>query len=89
MITAATAKPGWKPGRIIAAALLAALLANVAATQFVAWRLAYHPALGAPLIGRVYPPWTWIAWQAHFPGAGPGHLCAIARRRRGARPAEP
>src|SRR4051794_16938562 len=41
----------------------AALAVNVAATQFVAWRLGYHPALGRPVAGAVYPPWSWIGWR--------------------------
>jgi type IV secretion system protein VirD4 len=36
---------------------------SVAATQFVASRLGYHPALGAPWIGHFYAPWSWIIWQ--------------------------
>ena len=36
---------------------------SAAATQFVAWRVGYHPALGPPWIGHVYPPWEWIEWQ--------------------------
>ena len=36
---------------------------SAAATQFVAWRVGYHPAIGAPLFGHVYAPWNWIAWQ--------------------------
>jgi type IV secretion system protein VirD4 len=38
------------------------LVVNVAATQFVAWRLHYHPALGLSLFG-IYPPWSWITWM--------------------------
>ena len=34
-----------------------------AATQFVAWRVGYHPALGQPWLGRIYAPWSWIEWQ--------------------------
>jgi type IV secretion system protein VirD4 len=41
------------------------------ATQFVAWRFAYHPALGEPLIGGLYVPWSWIVWQAKFQTSGP------------------
>ena len=40
-----------------------ALALSAAATQFTAWRLGYHPALGAPWTGHVYPPWRWIAWR--------------------------
>ena len=32
-----------------------------AATQFVAWRVAYHPSLGPNLHG-VYPPWDILVW---------------------------
>lgn len=39
-----------------------ALEINMAATQFVAHRLNYHPALGDH-IGGVYLPWKWIEWQ--------------------------
>jgi type IV secretion system protein VirD4 len=34
-----------------------------AATQFVAYRVGYHPAIGTPLFGHFYAPWDWIAWQ--------------------------
>ena len=36
---------------------------SVAATQFVAYRVGYHPAIGAPLFGHVYAPWRWLEWQ--------------------------
>jgi type IV secretory pathway TraG/TraD family ATPase VirD4 len=32
-----------------------------AATQFVAWRVAYHPSVGPNLHG-VYPPWDILVW---------------------------
>lgn len=38
-------------------------VASMAATQFAAWRVGYHPALGAPWIGHLYAPWCWIIWQ--------------------------
>lgn len=42
----------------------AVLLAGSAAvTQFGAWRLGYDQALGQPLIGHVYAPWSWLSWQ--------------------------
>jgi type IV secretion system protein VirD4 len=46
----------------------ASLLVGVAAlssmaTQFVAWRLHYHPALGTPWFRHVYAPWSWINWM--------------------------
>jgi type IV secretion system protein VirD4 len=40
-----------------------ALVLSAAATQFVAFRVGYHPAIGAPLFGHVYAPWDWIGWQ--------------------------
>lgn len=45
---------------------MALLLISAVATQYVAARLAFHPALGAPLFGRVYPPWAWFQWQALY-----------------------
>jgi type IV secretion system protein VirD4 len=50
----------------IAIACLVALLLSSAATQFIAWRLGYHPALGKPLIGPLYPPWAWLSWNARY-----------------------
>ena len=44
-----------------AATLLVA--ANGAATQHLAWRSRYHPALGQPWFGHVYAPWAWIGWR--------------------------
>lgn len=47
-----------------ATVLTAATVAlSSAATQFVAYRVNYHPALGSPWIGRFYAPWSWIAWN--------------------------
>jgi type IV secretion system protein VirD4 len=45
----------------------AAIVAGVAAlsgaaTQFIAWRVHYHPALGTPWFHHVYAPWSWITW---------------------------
>ncbi len=45
-------------GLVAGAAILSA-----AATQFVAYRVGYHPGIGAPLFGHVYAPWRWIEWQ--------------------------
>ena len=39
---------------------------NVAATQYLARRFAYQPALGARLVGRLYAPWAWIVWLWHY-----------------------
>jgi type IV secretion system protein VirD4 len=45
-------------------ALVTGVLAlSTAATQFVAWRVQYHPALGAPWFRHVYAPWSWITWM--------------------------
>jgi type IV secretion system protein VirD4 len=40
-----------------------AIVLSSLATQFAAWRVGYHPALGAPWTGHFYAPWSWIAWQ--------------------------
>ena len=45
-------------GLVVGGALLSA-----AATQFIAYRVGYHPAIGTPLFGHVYAPWRWIEWQ--------------------------
>jgi type IV secretion system protein VirD4 len=46
------------------AALIAGAVAlSSAATQFAAWRVGYHPALGPPWTGHFYAPWSWIEWQ--------------------------
>ena len=47
-------------GMTALAGVVAAL--NSAATQFVAWRLDYHPALGRPWFGHGYAPWAWYEW---------------------------
>ncbi|WP_443694921.1 type IV secretory system conjugative DNA transfer family protein [Pseudomonas sp.] len=39
---------------------------NSVCTQFVASRLAYHPALGKPLFGQLYSPFDWWRWLFHF-----------------------
>jgi type IV secretion system protein VirD4 len=38
------------------------IAASWAATQFVAWRLGYHPWLGQPWFGHVYAPWAVLQW---------------------------
>lgn len=46
-----------------------ALIVSMGATQFVAWRLDYHPALGTPwLVGvpylqSIYAPWSYWIWK--------------------------
>jgi type IV secretion system protein VirD4 len=47
----------------IPALVLGAAAISSAATQFVAYRVGYHPALGVPWIGHFYPPWSWVRWQ--------------------------
>lgn len=42
------------------------ILCNVVATQWLAAKFAYHPALGSPMIGSVYAPWSWITWVVRF-----------------------
>ena len=63
------------PGVIAGILLLAAV--NVAATQFIAYRFAYQPALGTPIIkfdkGSVYQPFSWASWLLkHGSSANPG-----------------
>jgi type IV secretion system protein VirD4 len=59
-----------RPWRRAALALtvvgLGGLVFSIGATQFVAWRLNYHPALGKPLVGQFYLPWSWIEWHAQY-----------------------
>jgi type IV secretion system protein VirD4 len=59
-----------KPDRkaLAIAVLIGLVVLNSAATQYIASRFAYHPALGAPLIGHLYPPWEWLIWQHKFGG---------------------
>nr|WP_251134142.1 type IV secretory system conjugative DNA transfer family protein [Rhodomicrobium sp. Az07] len=66
MIGAERPKPDRKALAI--AVLIGLVVLNSAATQYVASRFAYHPALGAPLIGHLYPPWEWLIWQHKFGG---------------------
>nr|WP_283949784.1 type IV secretory system conjugative DNA transfer family protein [Limobrevibacterium gyesilva] len=42
---------------------VAAMVASSLATQFVAWRVGFHPAIGAPWFDHFYAPWRWIEWQ--------------------------
>ena len=46
-----------------AAIMAGAMTVSSLATQFVAWRVGFHPAIGAPWFGHFYAPWSWIAWQ--------------------------
>ena len=66
--------------RAVAIAALPALIllgVNVAATQYLAWHFAYHPALGAPWIGRLYAPWAWVSWRLHFHDAAPTAFATV------------
>ena len=58
------------PAKTRAIALVCLLLGitaiNSVCTQFVAARLAYHPALGAPLFGQIYNPFAWWQWLREF-----------------------
>ena len=46
------------------AIMTGAAIASSLATQFVASRVGYHPAIGVPWVGHFYAPWKWIEWQA-------------------------
>ncbi len=52
-----------KKAALFGAGLLTLAGANIGATQYVAHRLGYHPALG-PTVAGVYPPWKWATWQS-------------------------
>lgn len=45
---------------------------NSLCTQFIAYRVAYHPALGAPMFGHVYSPFAWWDWMFKFYDYAPG-----------------
>lgn len=47
-------------------AVLAIIAVNSICTQFVAARLAYHPALGRPMFGHFYAPFKWWGWMLDF-----------------------
>ena len=59
---------GRRAALVFGTVLGGGLLASTAATQFVAWRLSFHPALGHPLVGTLYAPWSWWSWM-HAPWA--------------------
>src|SRR5579863_1886888 len=46
------------------AIMTGAAIASSLATQFIASRVGYHPAIGVPWVGHFYAPWKWIEWQA-------------------------
>lgn len=53
--------------RVVTLAVIAVaiVLLNAALTQWVAWRLDYHPALGRS-IGGLYQPFGWVGWQKWY-----------------------
>lgn len=55
-------------GRLVGLVLLCAWFVAVSwgVTQFVAWRLHYHPLLGQPWFGHTYAPWSWAPWSFHW-----------------------
>ena len=46
--------------------------ANTGATQYIAYRLNYHPALGEPLFGKIYAPHLWLSWFTSYYGSAGG-----------------
>ena len=66
-----TGTPSLKPRRLLLGMTCltgVAVAISSAATQFVAYRVNYHPTLGTPLLGRFYAPWSWAEWM-HAPWA--------------------
>ena len=64
----------------IACLLLAIVVVNSISTQFVAFRLGYHPALGVPLFAHVYNPFAFWEWLRQFFSYAPatyGYALAI------------
>ena len=65
-------KPGYLGGynwRATCFGLLLLVVVNFAATQFIAARFEYQPALGQPLLrsktGGIYEPFDWVIWGWH------------------------
>jgi type IV secretion system protein VirD4 len=52
-------------------ALLLIVVVNSICTQFVAYRMTYHSALGAPLFWKVYSPFEWWQWAGNFFSSSP------------------
>ena len=62
----------WRgPVCIVGASIIVMLCLSSVATQFVAWRFAYHAGLGEGWIGSFYAPWSWIDWHSRFHNQGP------------------
>ena len=62
-------KPGYLGGynwRATALGCLLLVVVNFVATQYIAARFQYQPALGAPILraksGGIYQPFSWIVW---------------------------
>lgn len=51
-----------RTGASLAAVLAAGTALCSVATQYVAYRLDYHPALGTPFVDHAYMPWSWVQW---------------------------
>lgn len=45
---------------------------NSLCTQFIAYRVSYHSALGTPWFGHVYSPFAWWEWMTKFYNYAPG-----------------
>jgi len=50
----------------VAGIFVLCILASWVTTQWLASSFAYQNALGAPLVGRVYAPWSWLVWSHKF-----------------------
>ena len=70
-------RPKPKAKNLVLILTIGLVLANAAATQYVAASLAYHPALGSPLAGHIYAPWEWLVWQHKFASHAPHVFRAV------------
>jgi len=67
-----TTEPQERRSRLNQAAIMApivfscALLASIAATQYLASAFQYHPALSGKITGNLYWPWSWITWSLEW-----------------------
>ncbi len=59
------------PWQLLIGVVIVALFLNAAATQYLAAKFAYHPALGHAITGHVYAPWSWLIWKAKFEASAP------------------
>jgi len=50
----------------VAGIFVLCVLASWATTQWLANSFGYQDALGVPLFGRVYTPWSWVVWAHKF-----------------------